>query len=156
MGVPRSREAREPASAFHLRVALGQWQLLVVRRKTLIRARYRSLNEMRIATIENPQSNEVAKAFVRVIKRDHGRVSLCPDAKIVIRLPIWTPQCNKVRPHKVLGNRTSRDVRRSSWKSGSCLVIWWAKYINRSKSKNGNVGQPSVSNGYLFLIKYAI
>jgi len=34
--------------------------------------------------IESPQSNGMAEAFVRKIKRDYARVSLCPDAQTVM------------------------------------------------------------------------
>jgi putative transposase len=40
--------------------------------------------EPRTTPIESPQSNGMAEAFVRTIKRDHVRVSPCPDADTVM------------------------------------------------------------------------
>src|SRR5437899_6553420 len=39
--------------------------------------------EPRTTPIESPQSNGMAEAFVRTIKRDYVRVSPCPDANTV-------------------------------------------------------------------------
>src|SRR5512132_549945 len=40
--------------------------------------------EPRTTPIESPQSNGMAEAFVRTIKRDYVRVSPCPDAQTVM------------------------------------------------------------------------
>src|SRR5262249_48992050 len=40
--------------------------------------------EPRTTPIESPQSNGMAEAFVRTIKRDYVRVSPCPDADTVM------------------------------------------------------------------------
>jgi putative transposase len=40
--------------------------------------------EPRTTVIASPQSNGMAGAFVRTIKRDYVRVSRCPDAETVI------------------------------------------------------------------------
>ena len=54
----------------------------------------------RTTPLESPQSNGVAEAFVRTLKRDYVRVSPAPDAETVMRLPpswvahsntLWTP-----------------------------------------------------------------
>lgn len=34
--------------------------------------------------VKSPQSNEMAEAFVRTLKRDYDRVNLKPDARTVI------------------------------------------------------------------------
>jgi putative transposase len=40
--------------------------------------------------VESPQSNGIAEAFVRTIKRNYVRVSTIPDAEAVLRqLPGW-------------------------------------------------------------------
>jgi transposase InsO family protein len=65
--------------------------------------------EPRTPHVESPQSNGMAEAFVRTIKRDCVRVSQCPDTQgpdtqVVMRqLPIWFAHYNEVRPHKPLG-----------------------------------------------------
>jgi transposase InsO family protein len=51
--------------------------------------------------IESPQSNGMAEAFVRTIKRDYVRVSPCPDADTVMhQLSAWINHYNEVHPHK--------------------------------------------------------
>jgi putative transposase len=51
----------------------------------------------------------MAEAFVRTIKRDYVRVSLCPDAKtVMLQLPSWT-HYNEVHPHKALGYRSPHE-----------------------------------------------
>ena len=46
--------------------------------------------EPRTTPIESPQSNGMAEAFVRTIKRDYARVSPRPNAEAVMRqLPSW-------------------------------------------------------------------
>src|SRR5215472_14135364 len=60
--------------------------------------------------IESPQSNGMAEAFVRTIKRDYVRVSPRPDAKTVMpQLPAWIAHYNQVHPHKALGYRSPRS-----------------------------------------------
>ncbi len=66
--------------------------------------------EPRTTPIESPQSNGMAEAFVRTIKRDYVRVSSRPDAESVIRqLPSWIAHYNEVHPHKALGYRSPRE-----------------------------------------------
>jgi putative transposase len=66
--------------------------------------------EPRTTPLESPQSNGMAEAFVRTIKRDYVRVSPRPDAETVIRqLPAWIAHYNKVHPHKALGYRSPRE-----------------------------------------------
>jgi Integrase core domain len=53
--------------------------------------------EPRTTPIESPQSNGMAEAFVRTIKRDYVRISPCPDAAAVMRqLPAWIAHYNEV------------------------------------------------------------
>ena len=66
--------------------------------------------EPRTTPIESPQSNGMAEAFVRTIKRDYVRVSPCPDANTVMQqLSIWITHYNEVHPHKALGYRSPRE-----------------------------------------------
>src|SRR5262249_4377248 len=66
--------------------------------------------EPRTTPLESPQSNGMAEAFVRTIKRDYVRVSPRPDAETVMRqLPAWIAHYNEVHPHKALGYRSPRD-----------------------------------------------
>ena len=54
--------------------------------------------------IQSPQSNGMAEAFVKTIKRDYARVSTCTDAASVLRqLDGWFEHYNAVHPHKALG-----------------------------------------------------
>jgi len=60
--------------------------------------------------IESPQSNGMAEAFVRTMKRDYARVNPLPSAEIVMRqLPVWFDHYNQLHPHKALGYRSPRE-----------------------------------------------
>src|SRR4051812_16346144 len=60
--------------------------------------------------LESPQSNGMAEAFVRTLKRDYVRVSPVPDADTVLRqLPSWLAHYNEVHPHRALGYRSPRE-----------------------------------------------
>lgn len=64
----------------------------------------------RTTPVEGPQSNGMAEAFVRTIKRDYVRVSLRPDAETVLRqVPSWLAPYNEVHPHKALGYCSPRE-----------------------------------------------
>jgi putative transposase len=63
--------------------------------------------EPRTTPAKSPQSNGMAEAFVRTIKRDYARVSPRPNAESVMRqLPSWITHYNEVHPHKALGYRS--------------------------------------------------
>jgi putative transposase len=63
--------------------------------------------------IESPQSNGMAEAFAKLIKRDYARVSPRPDAASVLRqLDSWFEHYNSVHPHKALGYRSPREFRK--------------------------------------------
>lgn len=60
--------------------------------------------------VSNPQSNGMAEAFVRTLKRDYVRVNPTPDARTVIQQrPAWRTHYNEVHPHKALGYRSPRE-----------------------------------------------
>jgi putative transposase len=60
--------------------------------------------------VESPQSNGMAEAFVRTIKRDYARVASLPNAETVIRLlPSWFEHYNEVHPHRALKYRSPRQ-----------------------------------------------
>jgi putative transposase len=62
--------------------------------------------------IESPQSNGMAEAFVKTVKRDYTRVSAKPDAASVLsQLDSWFEHYNGVHPHKALGYRSPREFR---------------------------------------------
>jgi len=66
--------------------------------------------EPRTTPIESPQSNGMAEAFVRTIKRNYVRVSPRANAATVMRqLPGWIAHYNEVHPHKALGYRSPRE-----------------------------------------------
>ena len=55
--------------------------------------------EPRTTSIESPQSNGMAEAFVRTIKRDYVHVNSCPDAQTVMhQLSAWINHYNEVHP----------------------------------------------------------
>lgn len=60
--------------------------------------------------VTSPQSNGMAEAFVRTIKRDYARVNPLPDARTVIEsLPFWFEHYNAVHPHSALRYRSPRE-----------------------------------------------
>ena len=66
--------------------------------------------EPRTTPIESPQSNGMAEAFVRTVKRDYVRVNPRADAQTVMRqLSAWITHYNEVHPHKALGYRSPRE-----------------------------------------------
>jgi putative transposase len=66
--------------------------------------------EPKTTPIESPQSNGMAEAFVRTIKRDYVRVNPCPDAETVMQhLSSWITHYNEVHPHKALGYHSPRE-----------------------------------------------
>ena len=66
--------------------------------------------EPRTTPVRSPQSNGMAEAFVRTMKRDYVRVSPRPDACTVIaQLPVWFEHTNAVHPHRALGYRSPRE-----------------------------------------------
>jgi putative transposase len=66
--------------------------------------------EPRTTPVESPQSNGMAEAFVRTLKRDYVRVSSIPNAEAFLRLlPVWLAHYNDVHPHKALGYRSPRE-----------------------------------------------
>ena len=66
--------------------------------------------EPRTTPVQSPQSNGMAEAFVRTIKRDYVRVSSLPDASTVLKnLPLWFEHDNSLHPHKALRSRSPRE-----------------------------------------------
>jgi len=62
--------------------------------------------------VESPQSNGMAEAFVKTLKRDYAQVSPRPDAASVLRqLDGWFEHYNTVHPHKALRYRSPREFR---------------------------------------------
>ena len=63
--------------------------------------------------IESPQSNGMAEAFVKTLKRDYAQVNPRPDAASVLRqLDGWFEHYNTIHPHKALGYRSPREFRK--------------------------------------------
>jgi putative transposase len=73
----------------------------------------------RTTPVESPQSNGMAEAFVRTLKRDYVRVNAKPDARAVInQLPVWIDHYNRVHPHRSLGYRSPREFIDRSTREG--------------------------------------
>ena len=63
--------------------------------------------------IESPQSNGMAEAFVKTLKRDYARINPRSDAASVLRqLDGWFEHYNTIHPHKALGYRSPREFRK--------------------------------------------
>jgi putative transposase len=60
--------------------------------------------------IESPQSNGMAEALVKTIKRDYAKFAKKPDAERVLEsLHVWFEDYNTIHPHKALGYRSPRE-----------------------------------------------
>ena len=60
--------------------------------------------------VESPESNGMAEAFVKTLKRDYVRVSPIPDAAAALALiGGWMEDYNTVHPHSRLGYRSPRE-----------------------------------------------
>jgi putative transposase len=69
----------------------------------------------RTTPLESSQSNGMAEAFVRTLKRDYVRPFGCPDAESVLRsLPAWFNHYNEVHPHGALRYRSPRQFIRAN------------------------------------------
>lgn len=98
--------------------------------------------EPRRTPIESPQSNGMAEAFVRTIKRDYVRVSPCPDAQTVMRqLSSWITHYNEVHPHKALGYRSPREFIEACG-SPDCVRSFGGYYTKKSKKRSAAKNTP--------------
>jgi transposase InsO family protein len=60
--------------------------------------------------VESPESNGMAEAFVKTLKRDYVRVSPIPDAAAALALvDSWMEDYNTVHPHSRLGYQSPRE-----------------------------------------------
>lgn len=63
--------------------------------------------------VGSPQSNGMAEAFIKTIKRDYVAVQGAPDAATVLEnLPKWFEHYNEIHPHKALRYQSPREFRR--------------------------------------------
>jgi putative transposase len=60
----------------------------------------------------SPESNGIAEAFVKTLKRDYARVTLLPDARTSLGLvAAWIEACNTSHPHSGLRMLSPREFR---------------------------------------------
>ena len=60
--------------------------------------------------VESPESNGMAEAFVKTLKRDYVRVTPIPDAATALALiDSWMEECNTVHPNSGLAYRSPRE-----------------------------------------------
>ena len=60
----------------------------------------------------SPESNGIAEAFVKTLKRDYAKVTLLPDAPAILRLvPTWIEDYNTSHPHSGLRMLSPREFR---------------------------------------------
>ena len=60
----------------------------------------------------SPESNGIAEAFVKTLRRDYARVALLPDARTILGLvPAWIEDYNASHPHSGLRMLSPREFR---------------------------------------------
>ena len=60
--------------------------------------------------VRSPQSNGIAEAFVKTLKRDYARLAILADAETVLRLlPAWFEDYNTIHPHSGLRMLSPRE-----------------------------------------------
>jgi transposase InsO family protein len=73
--------------------------------------------------VESPESNGMAEAFVKTLKRDYVRVSPISDAACALTLiGSWMEDYNTVHPHSRLGYRSPREYINAQSQSAVCPV----------------------------------
>lgn len=62
--------------------------------------------------VRSPESNGMAEAFVKTIKRDYMSINALPNAhQVISKLKEWIEDYNEYAPHKGLGWRSPRQFR---------------------------------------------
>ncbi|MFB0488328.1 transposase InsO family protein [Methylobacterium sp. OAE515] len=60
--------------------------------------------------MRSPQSNGIAEAFVKTLKRDYAYLAILADAETVMRLlPTWFEDYNAIHPHSGLRMLSPRE-----------------------------------------------
>ena len=73
--------------------------------------------------VESPESNGMAEAFVKTLKRDYVRVSPIGDAAAALtQIDRWMEDYNTVHPHSRLGYRSPREYINAKSQSAACPV----------------------------------
>jgi transposase InsO family protein len=73
--------------------------------------------------VESPESNGMAEAFVKTLKRDYVRVSPIPNAASALNLiDSWMEDYNTVHPHSRLGYHSPREYIMLSSQPAACPV----------------------------------
>lgn len=74
--------------------------------------------------VRSPQSNGMAEAFVKTIKRDYAGVSVrCDAASVLGQLDEWFEHYNTIHPHKALGYRAPHEFRRDVMKETTEIAV---------------------------------
>jgi putative transposase len=60
--------------------------------------------------VESPESNGMAEAFVKTLKRDYVRVNPIPNtASAITQIDLWMEDYNNTHPHSRLGSCSPRE-----------------------------------------------
>ena len=60
--------------------------------------------------MRSPESNGIAEAFVKTLRRDYAKLTILPDAETAMRLlPGWIDDYNTVHPHSGLKMLSPRE-----------------------------------------------
>ncbi len=107
--------------------------------------------ELRTTPLESPQSNGMAEAFVRTIKRDDARVSSCPDAQsVMVALPSWFAHYDQLHPHRALGYRSPREFIAQRQTKEAMSALFWATTPADAKASGHLRGLMGVNGRRIF------
>ena len=91
--------------------------------------------------VESPESNGMAEAFVKTLKRDYVRVSPIGDAAAALtQIDRWMEDYNTVHPHSRLGYRSPREYINAKSQSAACPEP--KRSIMRRKEKSAISAPP--------------
>lgn len=100
----------------------------------------------RTTPIHSPQSNGMAEAFVKTIKRDYARVSRRPDAASVLhQLDCWFEHYNSTHPHKALGYRSPREFRKSMFEMTTDNAVGAVRRTHESTTAMEVIGSRPIA-----------
>ena len=87
----------------------------------------------------SPESNGIAEAFVKTLKRDYARLTILPDAPTTLALvPTWIADYNTSHPHSGLQNALAPGVPSPMCVNPTCFLSGQSGCTPPSSSRWGS------------------